>query len=60
MTTKGMSMRDRALLIEKIVCEEYCDEDTDAADLALDELHRDANRSDKSIARVVSQRILHP
>lgn len=50
----------RAKAIEKIVCEEYCDEDTDAADLALDELRRDASRSDAEIARHVAQLIMQP
>ena len=54
--TQG-NLRDRALTIEKIVCEKYCDEDTDAADLALDELHRDSNRTDKDIAYQVAMRI---
>jgi hypothetical protein len=50
----------RAKVIEKIVCEQYCDEDTDAADLALDELRKDASRSDAEIARHVAQLIMQP
>lgn len=50
----------RAGAIEKIVCEQYCDKDTDAADLALDELMFNPTRSDFEIARAVAQRILQP
>lgn len=55
-----MNVYQRASTIEKIVCRDYCDEDTDAADLALDELRKNPARSDKEIARVVAQRILQP
>ena len=50
----------RAEAIEQIVCKEYCDKDTDAADLALDELASDPDRSDAVIAAAVAQRILQP
>jgi len=49
---------DRAECIEQIVCEQYCDEDTDAADLAYDELRSDPSRTNEEIARVVAQCIL--
>lgn len=51
---------ERARLIEEIVRNEYLDEDTDAADLALDELARDDTRTDNEIAKVVSMRIAQP
>ena len=54
------NLRSRALEIEDIVCHDYCDETTDAADLALDELHRNSNRSNEEVARLVAQRILQP
>lgn len=57
---KGHEAYDRAKQIERIVCEQYCDEDTDAADLAADEIQRDGSRSDGEIARAVAQRILQP
>ena len=50
----------RADAIEKIVQQEYCDEWSDAADLALDELASDPDRSDAVIAAAVAQRILQP
>ncbi len=55
---KGHTLYDRAKKIEKIVCRDYCDEDTDAADLAAGEIARDGSRTDDEIARVVAQRIL--
>jgi|SRR5450631_1300299 hypothetical protein len=50
---------DRALAIQKLV---YCDDDadvvdTEAVDLALDELRIDSNRTDEAIADVVAGRI---
>jgi hypothetical protein len=50
----------RASYIEILVCKRYCDDDTDAADLALDEIRINPNRSDELIAHVVAQRILQP
>ena len=55
-----MSNYKRAKLIEDIVCKLYCDKDTDAADLALDELNADSTRSDEEIAHTVAMRILQP
>jgi hypothetical protein len=61
MKGKKMSTMDekcrRALVIEHIVQDDYCDEDTDAADLALDELIHDDSRSDATIAHVVAMKI---
>ena len=54
------NLRSRALEIEAIVCRDYCDETTDAADLALDELHSNSNRTNEEVARLVAQRILQP
>jgi hypothetical protein len=51
---------DRANKIEQIVQDSYCDEDTDAADLALDELMTDDSRSDADIAHAVAMRISFP
>jgi hypothetical protein len=48
----------RASLIEGLVRGHYCEEDTDAADLALDELRQNPKRTDMQIALVVAQRIL--
>lgn len=48
---------ERAHLIEQIVQDKYLDEDTDAVDLAFDELWIDASRSDNQIAQVVAMRI---
>lgn len=56
MTIQG-NLRDRAIKIEKMVCEKYCNEDIDAADVALDELHNDSNRTDDEIAYQVAMRI---
>lgn len=50
----------RASIIEHIVQDDYFDEDTDAADLALDELIQNDSRSDKDIAHAVAMRIQHP
>lgn len=50
----------RARIIEQIVQDDYCDEDTDAADLAFDELWQDDSRSDKEIAVAVAMRISFP
>jgi hypothetical protein len=50
----------RAGVIEQIVQDDYCDEDTDAADLALDELIRNDSRSDAVIAHIVAMRIQQP
>ena len=50
----------RAGVIEHIVQEDYCDENTDAVDLALDELCRDDSRSDSTIAHAVAMRISFP
>lgn len=50
------NLRDRAFAIEKIVSEKYeADEGfTDlAADIALDELHKNSNRTDDDIAYAV-------
>lgn len=45
------NLRDRAFAIEKIVKDKYGIVDIDdVADLALEELHRDSNRSDDKIA----------
>jgi hypothetical protein len=46
----------RATVIEELVQEHYVN--ADAADLALDELRQDPNRTDMEIARIVAQRIL--
>ena len=54
------NLRSRAFEIEDIVCRDYCDETTDAADLALDELHRNSNRTNEELAQLVAQRILQP
>lgn len=50
------NLRDRAFAIEKIVSEKY-EEDADAADLALEELHKDSNRTDDDIAYAVALRL---
>jgi hypothetical protein len=50
----------RASAIEGLVRGHYCDEDTDAVDLALDELRQNPNRTDMEIAQAVAQRILQP
>lgn len=50
----------RAGIIEQIVQDDYADEDTDAADVALDELWKDDSRSDAVIAHVVAMRIAYP
>jgi hypothetical protein len=60
MTDYGMTNYERSAIIEKIVQSQYCDEDTDAADLAFDELVLNPSRTDKQIALVVAQRILQP
>ena len=54
------NLRDRAFKIEKMVCEKYFDEETDAADIALDELHKNSNRTDDDIAYQVAMRISCP
>lgn len=51
---------ERARTIERIVQQDYLDEDTDAADIALDEIISDGSRSDAVIAQVVAQRIAQP
>jgi hypothetical protein len=51
------SLRDRAIEIETIVCRDYLNKDVDAAGLALEELHRNSNRSNDTIAHVVAQLI---
>ena len=50
----------RANTIEQIVQDQYADEDTDAADLALDEILTNENRTDKEIAAAVAMRITYP
>lgn len=50
----------RARLIEHIVQEDYFDEETDAADIALDELQHDDTRNDQAIAHAVAMRIQFP
>jgi hypothetical protein len=50
----------RAATIEAIVCRDYLDQDTDAADIALDEIKRDPDRSDDTIAYVVAMRVVQP
>lgn len=53
------NLRDRAIRIEKIICEKYCNqEDIDAADIALHELHINSNRNDDEIAKIVVMRIM--
>lgn len=47
----------RARVIEMIVQRDFLTPDTDAADLALDELIINRERSDKELARLVAQRI---
>jgi len=51
---------ERARVIEKLVQENYADEDTDAADLAFEAVLENPERTDDEIARVVAQRILQP
>jgi hypothetical protein len=46
----------RAFAIERIVLRDYLD-DVDVADLALDELQKDSNRTDEAIAKVVAMRM---
>lgn len=48
---------DRARRIEEIVCSEYLDENTDAADLALDVMQREPFWTDEQVARHVAQLI---
>jgi hypothetical protein len=50
------NLRDRAFAIERIIERDYL-ADVDAADLALEELHRDSNRSDEVIANQVAMLI---
>jgi len=54
------NLRQRALEIERIACRDYLDDNADVADIALDELHIDSDRSDQAIARVCSMRIAYP
>ena len=54
------NLRDRAIKIEQIVCDKYCDPETDAADVALDELHQNSNRTNDEIAYTVAMRIVCP
>jgi hypothetical protein len=56
----GHESYDRARKIERIVCEQYCDEDTDAADLAAAEIAEHPEYSDDYIAMLVAQRLLQP
>jgi hypothetical protein len=48
----------RAAAIEAIVCRDYLDADTDAADIALEEIQRNPDRSDDTIAHVVAMRVV--
>lgn len=57
MVAYDQNLRSRALRIEEIVCRDYADDGTDAADLALEELHRNSNRSDDDIALMVAVRL---
>ncbi len=50
----------RAKEIEKLVRENYAEPDTDAADLAAEELRKDPTRDNDEIARHVAQLILQP
>jgi len=50
-------LSDRARQIEKIVQRDYLDADTDAADLACEELRKDPRQSNETVARIVAQLI---
>jgi hypothetical protein len=51
---------DRAKRVEQIVCSQYCDDDTDAADLAAGIIASNPELTDNEIARRVAQLILQP
>jgi hypothetical protein len=57
-TSKKSPLYRRAIMIETIVCRDYLGGDCDAAELALDELRRNPDRSDETIAFRVALKLL--